>query len=222
MTQATRQPGRGGLRRTGFTLIELLVVIAIIGMLAGILVPTIGGILSLGYHAKTESHIKALANGADQYFDEYGAYPGQADWGNWQADTASQHLVHLLFTPKGGKTYGSGWEPRDAFVSPSEDLLDNKDGSRSGTGKGYVPLDGFPKPMAIAYWPADPGKKGKADQFRQSQNDALLTEKDGKLESMISNDTTGLPHMDGKYILLGAGIDRTFFTTDDVTNFRKD
>ena len=222
MTQATRHLGRGRPPRAGFTLIELLVVIAIIGMLAGILVPTISGILSLGYHAKTESHIKALSNGAEQYFDDYGVYPGQANWGSWKAGTASGHMVHLLFTPKGEDIYRSGWEPRDAYVSLSEDLLDNASGGESGTGEAYVPLDGFPKPMAICYWPADPGQKGKADQFRQNQNSDLLTEKDGKLDDMASNETTGIPHMDGKYLLVGAGIDRTFFTTDDVTNFRKD
>ncbi|MFW5690185.1 MAG: type II secretion system protein [Planctomycetota bacterium] len=215
-----RQPAGTTSARGGFTLIELLVVIAIIGLLAGILIPTVQSISSQGYRTRTTAHMAVLDKGAQQYHADNGVYPGQKNWGNWSTDTASQMLVRYLFTPKEDNPFGSGWEPEDAYVgNPPENLLDE---TGNEVGKKWAPMDGFPRPMAICYWPAHPDRPGSVKQFSEGQNSSLLTNKEGNLDKMVRNDKTGIPHGDGKYIFIAAGEDRVFFTTDDVTSWKKD
>lgn len=66
-------------RATGFTLIELLVVIAIIGLLLGLVVPSLSGARKLAYKTKTDVRIKALSDGCSLFFEDTGRryYPGQ-------------------------------------------------------------------------------------------------------------------------------------------------
>jgi prepilin-type N-terminal cleavage/methylation domain-containing protein len=63
----TGGPGPKGRGRSGFTLIELLTVVAIIGLLVGMVVPTIQSVLEALYAARTLARIDNLANGAKMY-----------------------------------------------------------------------------------------------------------------------------------------------------------
>jgi prepilin-type N-terminal cleavage/methylation domain-containing protein len=58
-----------------FTLIELLTVIAIIGILAAILVPTVGGARNAANRAKTRAQFSQWATACEAFRQEYGAYP---------------------------------------------------------------------------------------------------------------------------------------------------
>jgi prepilin-type N-terminal cleavage/methylation domain-containing protein len=59
----------------GFTLIELLTVIAIIGILAGLLFPTISTAMKKTKIAKAQTEIHAIETAWKAYFNEYGQWP---------------------------------------------------------------------------------------------------------------------------------------------------
>ena len=59
----------------GFTLIELLVVITIIGMLAGILIPSIAGALKGAKKARAMGQIRDLDGAIKRFYAEYGRAP---------------------------------------------------------------------------------------------------------------------------------------------------
>jgi prepilin-type N-terminal cleavage/methylation domain-containing protein len=58
-----------------FTLIELLTVIAIIGILAGILIPTVGAVKKSANKSKTKVQFSQWASAVELFKQEYGYYP---------------------------------------------------------------------------------------------------------------------------------------------------
>jgi prepilin-type N-terminal cleavage/methylation domain-containing protein len=106
--RASRAPLRGKratyhLPVAAFTLIELLTVIAIIGILAAILVPTVGGARNAANRAKTRAQFSQWATAFEAFRQEYGAYPqlfanGAQKLVNQGATTQANgnHLFHDL------------------------------------------------------------------------------------------------------------------------------
>jgi prepilin-type N-terminal cleavage/methylation domain-containing protein len=73
----------------GFTLVELLVVIAIIGVLIGLLFPTIAAVQQRAKEADTASLIASLQSACERYAVDFnGAYPGPI--GNGPIELATQ------------------------------------------------------------------------------------------------------------------------------------
>jgi len=71
----------------GFTLIELLVVIAIIGILAGLIIVSLGDATNQAKEAKIKSALDQLRPVAQLYYNKYGNYTSLA------ADTKVVNLV---------------------------------------------------------------------------------------------------------------------------------
>lgn len=64
-------------KNNAFTLIELLTVIAIIGILAGILIPTVGAVKTSANKARTKAQFSQWTAALTMFKQEYGFYPIQ-------------------------------------------------------------------------------------------------------------------------------------------------
>ncbi len=62
--------------RAGFTLIELLVVIAIIGVLVALIMPAVQAARESANRAKCQNNLKQLGMAANEYHDNFNAFPG--------------------------------------------------------------------------------------------------------------------------------------------------
>ena len=78
---ANSEPETRSLKRSsisGFTLIELLVVIAIIGILAGLLLPALGGAREAAKKARAGVLVNSLGLALKAYYNEYGYWPSSS------------------------------------------------------------------------------------------------------------------------------------------------
>jgi len=125
LSRATHRPPPARVSARAFTLIELFVVIAIIGILAAILIPTIGSARVSAKRAETKVRFGQWAAAMEQFKQEYGYYP--------QIDGGSSKVVPALFagalmgTALNGATAGAsdlcGNKKLIAFYSISENEL---------------------------------------------------------------------------------------------------
>jgi len=63
------------IKQKGFTLIELLVVIAVIGLLASIVLVSLGGVRKKARDARGESDLRQIATAFEMKYDDASAYP---------------------------------------------------------------------------------------------------------------------------------------------------
>lgn len=114
------------LRRSGgFTLIELLTVIAIIGILAGILIPTVGAVRNSANASKTKAQFSQIVTSMEMFKQEYGYYP-EVDNGSGNRKLDSERFAAILTarTLAGGvPTDFFGNRKRISFYSISENEL---------------------------------------------------------------------------------------------------
>jgi len=123
------ESGRFSPDRQGFTLVEMLVVISIIGILAALLIPTIGGVMSRTRLRTIEIEVNNLVSAVESYKLDHGDYP--PDFSN--VDAVVSHVRKAF--------------PRNTF--PIRQWL---------TGQFYVPdfdQDGNPGPNPLTLDPAE-------------------------------------------------------------------
>ncbi len=206
MTPRTRQRRRQSSLPGGFTLVELLVVIVIITLLMGILVPTVQSVIKTMNQTKAKARLESLSRSVDLWYKvNNNHYPGQVN-ANWRDDpdtsNGSELLARALFT----KTDDDG----DDIFPASTQYADFSGGilfdyEVDETTHENVLSDGLPTPMPILYYPSRLGE----GNFRASDNGELVTD-----ETKGGNFGGG----SGPYLLLSAGADRLYFTSDDITN----
>lgn len=149
-----RPNGRGG-----FTMIEMLVVILVIGILAAILLPAIGSVMTRARDAQVMTEIKALETGLAGFKSTYGVDPpsriticeDQADW--TAADRATIRRMWPQFSFATQDRNGDGDDTDSITLSPSESLVFFLGGTLSGATAPVTCL-GFSKN------PANPGLAG--------------------------------------------------------------
>ena len=103
--------GGGG----GFTLIELLAVLAVIGILAGILVPTVGAARNAAWNARTRVQFAQWAAAMEQFRQEYGYYPEVGTGGKLATPADALRFVRTL----------GGRNPDGSAVAAAADLNGN-------------------------------------------------------------------------------------------------
>jgi prepilin-type N-terminal cleavage/methylation domain-containing protein len=87
--------------QAAFTLIELLTVIAIIGILAAILIPTVGKVRESARKAKVKTQLSQWGVAIETFKGEYGYYPdfknlsgGKVNGGSFNATLSAAHYFH--------------------------------------------------------------------------------------------------------------------------------
>jgi prepilin-type N-terminal cleavage/methylation domain-containing protein len=204
-------------RREGFTLIEVLMVIGILGLLLAIILPSVQGSRRYAYELQTEAQIEGFETALWQFHSETNHYPGQSraeqdkinddDW------PATEVMARRLWTPRGENWDGANWEPEEAYAVYNEELV------VAAGGFNYCPSDNFGnKPMPLLYYPSVPGTTpADDDHYRWSNNQAISGPSEDDFRDLITDG--GAYYVRDKYLLIGAGIDRKYFTDDDITNF---
>jgi prepilin-type N-terminal cleavage/methylation domain-containing protein len=115
-----------------FTLIELLTVIAIIGILAGILIPTVGAVKISANKARTKAQFSQWATSMGLFKQEYGYYPSvdnsnKIDPGLFIGALSASDYQGTKLTAGSGDLAGN--KKRISFYSFSDsDILKDDDG----------------------------------------------------------------------------------------------
>jgi len=228
-------------RVRGFTLVELLTVVAIIGLLVGMVVPTIRAVLENSQRMKMLVRVQSLDAGARTYKmsgtgNRY--YPGQDTEGrNALGGSSSKYpncqnagsalLARCLFTDPNGRF------PVSAYGTYEEDLLDTSQDPI--TDVPYSILDADSETMAILYYPSRIGEKGSTSQYQASDNSKYTNDSGGivqvapntsgsgtmNIQTYVQQSTSEPIKMDGEFVITAAGSDRLYFSTTATNNFSK-
>jgi prepilin-type N-terminal cleavage/methylation domain-containing protein len=132
------------LKQKGFTLIELLVVIAIIGILASIVLVSLGGARTKARDARRLSDIRQIVTAQEMYYGDTEVYYAEAGTGGALVGPIGTYLSPV---PKDPST-GTGYHWFDNTATPQQFCVYATLESGkffAGSNKGTKQLDGAPQ-----------------------------------------------------------------------------
>ena len=236
-------------RIDGFTLIELLTVVAIIGLLVGMVVPTIKAVLENKQKMQLQVRIRSLDDACNIYKmsatgNRY--YPGQdtegigalgstgsANYPNCQ-NAGSALLARCLFTMIDPNDPAKKLFPVSSYGQLEKDMLGTVTVGSNTIANSSI-IDYASETMAILYYPSRLGSKGQTTQYVVSDNSKYVTGATNTAMNTTTNTlwtiqtyvqgstgTTGattIVRQDGLFVITAAGTDRLYFSSSSVSNF---
>ncbi len=116
-----------GITASGFTLIELLVVIAIIGILAGVVLSTLGTARESALDAKIKSQLASMRNKAEFHITNTGSYIGLCS-----APGVAEQLSNIVSTTTAEcavSTDGWDWAVHFPLMTPGQSWCVDRTGA---------------------------------------------------------------------------------------------
>ena len=219
--QFTRGAAGGGwCSAPGFAIADLVAVLGCVALLTvGVVLvgsSTNCGVIESGHLARTLAQRKNLEDGAENYKQDHaGFYPGQDDDTHYASHTGSQILAACLF---GYDVTAANPEPTGKYAAYKEEYLTTLNGRKN------VLSDMFPKSkeMAFCYYasrkvPTSGADKGK---FFEADNDAHTEGHEaGEFAEFITDKRFNGPYNQGRFLLIAPGVDRKYFSDDDIKNW---
>jgi len=233
-------------RQGGFTLIELLVVITILVMLMTLLLPAVLRARLLVLGILTQGQVTSLANACNAYYTIFEGYPGvfanpPATGGSSKVSGAQNLRLSLLGCSRNGQTYNRQYrgpandmdtygaslthkheiyDPRPEELLMHTSVLD-RDSSQDGS---YVTAEVFvdfrlTPAKALLYYRALPRQVD--DHYFQFNDNSVYCVKSGETtdaSGWIDTFTGSAIRSHGGFIIVSAGVDRQYFTSDDYAN----
>ena len=215
--------------RSAFTFTELLASMAMVALIALAVVAAIcsafiGGCkvtsqIRTGHVTKSMAQRKNLEDGAENYKKEHrGFYPGQEtaailDGGKY---TGSQLLASAVY---GFELGGSNPQPIGKYASYNDEYLVDIDGRANCLSDMFPPG----KEKAFCYYPYRADGTTVATKFRWTDNQAHTPGTSAAaLSSRVTDTRFGNRndvYNEKRFLLIAPGVDRRYFTPDDIRNF---
>ncbi len=194
--------------RSGFTLVELLIVVAIVGVLAGLIAPSLASAVRTAHEVSCASNLRNMALAVKTYASQHGGWLPTAEPANLQtAEPSDPHYWFMnpalleamgvaLVEDETGKALGP---PREGtvLICPSHD-----DPCVSRPRRGRV--EGEPRPYGLSYgMNAVFGLAGRPDHVDQR----CLSEFKKPSETLLFADAWGRSHAPGVVFYKGCVAD---------------